>query len=115
MDKKLTVLDVDLDLGCNYFFEFFKEETGIDLYKEGLIDYESLNMVKYVKGFVVAGAKADAAIKRIDPPNVDDLKHKVMSLNSEESSDLFLKCVAIRQGKNYEELKNAVAQAATEG
>lgn len=114
MDKTLKLQlggkEVTLNLGINEFYEIFLEETGIDLYKEGLVDIESIKMVKYVKGFVIAGVKANALLNGGEV-NAGELRKAIAVMNVDETMETFLRCAAVRAGKTYEELKNQAAQA----
>lgn len=120
MNKQLTISiggdDITLNLGVNYFYKYFKEATGIDLIKEGIVDIQSVKIFDYTIGFIYAGYAAECKMNALPivhkPETVEDW---VMRMNDTEATEILLKCSAAMSGKTVDEIKNAETQAASNG
>lgn len=115
-DKKFTLAiggkELVLNIGANYFYEFFEQATGIDLFKEGMVDVGSIKFIKYVKGIIYAGHHAECGVNKLTPEfTKEEIDHLVMCMNEDEITDIFIQYSSVRSGKTIEELKNVVAQA----
>lgn len=120
MNKKTSIeidgKDVVLNYGANYFYEFFKEDSGQDLIEKPEIDVQSLQSTKlfsFTQSLVWSGYQCECAVNRVDPDfNRQDIKHLVMSKNDTEVVALLYKLIACMSGMSVEEIKNAETQAA---
>lgn len=119
MEKKLNVnvcgREITLDLGVNMFYEIFEQQTGIDLFAGYLIDIGTIKILRYVKGFLIAGYRT-ACFKAGRQPELTDQQiiDYVMGIDPDEATDIFMRCTASRAGCTVDELKKKVSDAVKE-
>jgi hypothetical protein len=113
MEKKLTISiegnEVVLNFGVNWFFEFYKNDSGHDLVKDpemSLLDLGSIDLFKYLQSMVWAGYQANCKITKeplkLTREQVQDL---VMSGSEGDATDLAYSITAASYGITVEKLK----------
>lgn len=122
MNKKLSLTigekEVTLNFGANWFFEFYKEDSGHDLVKDPnlqLLDLTSVQLFSYLQSMIWAGYQAECAVSKKELEiSRDDVKAHVMDGTEAEASSLAWKIVACANGIAEEELREAARKAAEE-
>jgi hypothetical protein len=113
MDKKLSLKigekEVVLNFGVNWFFEFYKNDSGHDLVKDpglDLMDLKSTQLFSYLKSMIWAGYQSECAINKTPLElTKGDVEDFVMSGTENAAVELMWAITACGSGVTVDELK----------
>jgi len=111
-EKKMTLniagKDYVLNFGVNWFYEFYKQDSGHDLIKDPaftVVDMQSTELFNVVQSLVFAGIKTEAAIKGTEPLEKSEVTKYIMCIDVADVTDLLWKIIACISGVTVDELK----------
>lgn len=107
--------NVVLNFDANFFYEFYKEDSGHDLIANPVFDPETLGsteIFKLVQSIIWAGYQSECAVKeQATELTKDNIRHFVMSKNETSAMDVLYELISCLSGKTVEEIKNVETQA----
>jgi len=115
IEKKLTLeikgKPYELNFGINYFFEFYKNDSGHDLIKDPAfenIDLQSTQVFNLVQSLIWAGIKAEAALhdREVSEETREKIRKYVMGLDVLQTVELMNKITECIAGGKIEEKKS---------
>lgn len=92
--------EVSLDFGANWFYEHYKEDSGIDLMKDNLkVDVNSMEILSVNQSLIWAAYQTNCSIKEVQPEVTRaQVKKFVMSMDLVKAYELFVKLLTAKCG-----------------
>jgi hypothetical protein len=122
MDKKLSLKigekEVSLNFGVNWFFEFYKNDSGHDLVKDPnleLLDLRSIEVFSYLKNMIWAGYQAECKMQKVPTElSREDVENYIMGGTEQQAADLVWVFMACSYGLTVEKLKELAMEKSEE-
>lgn len=105
--------EINLDFATNYFYQFYKEDSGHDLVSDPymvLMDLGSIELFKHIQSLIWAGYRSFLALTKAAKGEVsrDDVSFFVMSGNDETALALAYQLWSCRRGMTVDEFKEDI-------